>query len=147
VFGSYGLFKSAGYSAGPLLGGAPVTLGGLPLLFTVTALLAAAAAGAAVAVVPAVPPLPRVRQTVVNLTRRRGQGSFLHPRRIHGELATLGVKGAASTVWNILKEHGIDPAPERHQTTWATFLDPDSPVPGSPPQRRPTADCQARASC
>ena len=43
-------------------------------------------------------------------------------RRIHGELAALGIKVAASTVWNILKEHGIDPAPERDHTTWATFL-------------------------
>jgi transposase InsO family protein len=43
-------------------------------------------------------------------------------RRIHGELAALGVKVAASTVWNILKEHGIDPAPERDHTTWASFL-------------------------
>lgn len=29
---------------------------------------------------------------------------------------------AAGTVWNILKEHGIDPAPERDHTTWAAFL-------------------------
>ncbi|SEB55884.1 hypothetical protein SAMN04490356_0568 [Streptomyces melanosporofaciens] len=43
-------------------------------------------------------------------------------RRIHGELASLGIKLAASTVWNILKEHGIDPAPERDRTTWASFL-------------------------
>ena len=43
-------------------------------------------------------------------------------RRIHGELAALGIKVAASTVWNILKEHGIDPAPERDRTAWATFL-------------------------
>jgi putative transposase len=34
-------------------------------------------------------------------------------RRIHGELLVLGVKVAASTVWEILREAGIDPAPER----------------------------------
>ncbi|MEV4076941.1 hypothetical protein ACGFJC_49820 [Nonomuraea fuscirosea] len=34
-------------------------------------------------------------------------------RRIHGELAALGIKVAASTVWEILKAHGIDSAPER----------------------------------
>jgi transposase len=32
-------------------------------------------------------------------------------RRLHGELLVLGVKVAASTVWEILKEAGIDPAP------------------------------------
>ncbi|GGN32933.1 transposase [Actinoplanes campanulatus] len=43
-------------------------------------------------------------------------------RRIHGELLVLGVKVAASTVWEILKDAGIDPAPERTSITWATFL-------------------------
>ncbi len=33
-------------------------------------------------------------------------------RRVHGELRVLGVKVAASTVWEILKEAGIDPAPK-----------------------------------
>jgi hypothetical protein len=42
-------------------------------------------------------------------------------RRIHGELAVLGIKVAASTVWETLKEHGIPPAPERQGTTWAEF--------------------------
>jgi transposase InsO family protein len=39
-----------------------------------------------------------------------------------GELATLGIKIAASTVWEILKVEGIDPAPDRARTTWAAFL-------------------------
>ena len=34
----------------------------------------------------------------------------------------LGVKVAASTVWEILHDTGIDPAPERSSTTWADFL-------------------------
>ena len=34
----------------------------------------------------------------------------------------LGVKVAASTVWEILQEAGIDPAPERGSATWAGFL-------------------------
>ena len=34
-------------------------------------------------------------------------------RRIHGELAGLGIKIAASTVWEILKVNGIDPARHR----------------------------------
>ena len=43
-------------------------------------------------------------------------------RRVHGELLVLGVKVAASTVWEILHEAGIDPAPERSSATWAGFL-------------------------
>src|SRR5258708_14860430 len=43
-------------------------------------------------------------------------------RRIHGELATLGIKVAASTVWEILREHGVTPAPQRQSTTWTDFL-------------------------
>ena len=34
----------------------------------------------------------------------------------------LGLKVAASTVWEILKDEGINPAPERTATTWAAFL-------------------------
>ena len=43
-------------------------------------------------------------------------------RRIHGELAGLGVKVAASTVWEILKANGISPAPRRTGPSWAQFL-------------------------
>lgn len=40
---------------------------------------------------------------------------------MHGELLVLGVKVAASTGWEILKDARIDPAPERSTTTWAGF--------------------------
>jgi putative transposase len=43
-------------------------------------------------------------------------------RRIHGELADLGVKIAASTAWEILKDAGIDPAPRRTCPAWPQFL-------------------------
>ncbi|MBP2329300.1 transposase [Kibdelosporangium banguiense] len=43
-------------------------------------------------------------------------------RRIHGELLVLGIKVAASTVWRILTDAGIAPAPERASSTWAQFL-------------------------
>ena len=43
-------------------------------------------------------------------------------RRIHGELLVLGISTAASTVWEILRQAGVDPAPERTSTTWADFL-------------------------
>jgi transposase len=42
-------------------------------------------------------------------------------RRIHGELAGLGVKVAASTVWDILKKAGSTP-PRRTGSTWPQFL-------------------------
>lgn len=43
-------------------------------------------------------------------------------RRVHGELAALGIKVAASTVWEILKDAGIDPVPGRDRLTWPAFL-------------------------
>jgi putative transposase len=43
-------------------------------------------------------------------------------RRIHGELLVRGVKVAASTVWEVLKDPGVDPAPDRTHSTWAMFL-------------------------
>src|SRR6266496_195061 len=43
-------------------------------------------------------------------------------RRIHGELAGLGVKVAASTVWEILRTGGIDPGPRRIGPAWSQFL-------------------------
>jgi hypothetical protein len=47
-------------------------------------------------------------------------------RRITGELRRLGVTAAPSTVWTILKEAGIDPAPRRTGVTWTAF--PRSPA-------------------
>ncbi len=43
-------------------------------------------------------------------------------RRIHGELTGLGYTLAPSTVWQILKDAGIDPAPRRSGQTWRAFL-------------------------
>ncbi|MGY0065026.1 integrase core domain-containing protein [Streptomyces sp. LZ34] len=60
-----------------------------------------------------------VRSLVLRLAKENPGWGY---RRVHGELLVLGVKVAASTVWKILKEAGIDPAPERACSTWADFL-------------------------
>jgi putative transposase len=43
-------------------------------------------------------------------------------RRIHGELAGLGIRVSASTVWEILKKAEIDPVPRQTGPTWSLFL-------------------------
>jgi transposase InsO family protein len=43
-------------------------------------------------------------------------------RRVQGELIRLGHHIAASTVWQILHDAGIDPAPRRSGPTWRQFL-------------------------
>ena len=40
----------------------------------------------------------------------------------HGELAKLGIAVAPSTVWEILRAAGIEPAPRRSGPTWRQFL-------------------------
>src|SRR5262249_21890326 len=69
---------------------------------------------------PGRPPTPaEVRCLIVRLARENPSWGY---RRVQGELVGLGVKLAASTVWTILKEEGIDPAPRRHELSWAEFL-------------------------
>jgi transposase InsO family protein len=69
---------------------------------------------------PGRPPTVRsIRVLVLRLVRENPGWGY---RRVHGELLVLGVKVAASTVWEILRDAGIDPAPERASTTWAGFL-------------------------
>ncbi|MFE2611842.1 integrase, partial [Streptomyces mirabilis] len=65
---------------------------------------------------------PTIRSIRALVVRLAGENASWGYRRIHGELAALGIKVAASTVWEILKEHGIPPSPERQSTTWADFL-------------------------
>ena len=62
---------------------------------------------------------PNIRALVLRLARENPEWEY---RRIHGELAGLGARVSASTVWEILKTHGIDPAPRRTGPTWPQFL-------------------------
>jgi hypothetical protein len=51
------------------------------------------------------------------------ESKVLFVSRIQGALANLGHIIAPNTVKNILKRHGIEPAPEREKrTSWVTFL-------------------------
>lgn len=60
-----------------------------------------------------------VRSLVLRLAKENRQWGH---RRIQGELARLGYHIAHSTVWQILHDAGIDPAPRRGGPTWRQFL-------------------------
>jgi putative transposase len=60
-----------------------------------------------------------IRVLVLRLAKENPSWGY---RRTHGELLVLGIKVAASTVWQILTEAGIDPAPQRASSTWTQFL-------------------------
>ena len=66
------------------------------------------------------PPVRRnIRSVVLRLARENESWGY---RRIHGELARLGITVAPSTVWQVLKSAGIDPAPRRDGPGWPEFL-------------------------
>ncbi len=60
-----------------------------------------------------------IKALVLRLARENPDWGY---RRIDGEMAGLGVKVAASTVWEILRTSGIDPARRRTGPTWSQFL-------------------------
>jgi transposase InsO family protein len=69
---------------------------------------------------PGRPPTPPpIRTLVLRMARENPRWGY---RRIHGELIGLGHPVAASTVWTILKDAGLDPAPRRAGPTWWQFL-------------------------
>jgi putative transposase len=60
---------------------------------------------------PGRPPTPSpIRALILQLARENARWGY---RRIQGELIGLGYAVAASTVWKILKDAGLDPSPRR----------------------------------
>ena len=62
---------------------------------------------------------PGVAALVLRLARENPRWGY---KRIQGELLGLGIKLAPSTVWAILRRHGIEPAPRRAALSWREFL-------------------------
>ena len=62
---------------------------------------------------------PNIKALVLRLARENPGWGY---RRIHAELAGLGVKVAAATVWEILKTSGINPGRRQTAPTWSQFL-------------------------
>ena len=60
-----------------------------------------------------------VRALVVRMARENPGWGY---RRIQGELLGLAVTIAASTVWEILRAAGVEPAPRRYGLSWTEFL-------------------------
>jgi transposase InsO family protein len=69
---------------------------------------------------PGRPPLPaEVATLVLRLAKENPRWGY---QRIQGALANLGHELSDTSVAKILKDHGIEPAPDRKRQTWKTFL-------------------------
>jgi putative transposase len=68
---------------------------------------------------PGRPPTVRsIRLLVLRLARENPSWGY---RRVHGELAAVGIRVAPSAVWEICKANGVEPAPGRVSQSWAAF--------------------------
>jgi putative transposase len=69
---------------------------------------------------PGRPPLTaQARRLVLRLAAENPSWGY---KRIHGELVGLGIPLSPSSVWNMLRRHGIAPAPRRASVSWRQFL-------------------------
>jgi putative transposase len=66
---------------------------------------------------------PSTRRNIKALVRRLArENPGWGYRRIHGEMAGLGVRVAASTVWEILRTSGLQPDRRLNGPAWSQFL-------------------------
>src|SRR2546421_6509179 len=65
------------------------------------------------------PTVTAVKKLVLRMARENPTWGH---RRVQGELVRLGHRIAASTVWQILHDAGLDPAPRRSGPSWRQFL-------------------------
>ena len=64
--------------------------------------------------------LEEIRRLVIRMATENRDWGY---RRIQGALANLGHEVAHGTIANLLREHGLEPTPERNRkTTWKEFL-------------------------
>ena len=69
---------------------------------------------------PGRPALPEETvELIVRLSNENPRWGYL---RIVGELEELGVTASKGSVANVLRRHGLPPAPRRTGPTWAEFL-------------------------
>jgi putative transposase len=69
---------------------------------------------------PGRPPLAsQMQELILRLAAENPSWGY---KRIQGELVALGLPLPASSVWNILHRHGIEPAPRRASVSWREFL-------------------------
>src|SRR5215218_7835405 len=75
---------------------------------------------------PGRPPLAlKTQQLILRLAAENPSWGY---KRIQGELVALGLPLSASSVWNILHRHGIDPASRRASVSWREFLSQQAPA-------------------
>jgi putative transposase len=69
---------------------------------------------------PGRPPInAEIRDLILSLARDNPRWGY---QRIHGELLGLGVQVSATTIRDLLRRHGLGPAPRPGELTWREFL-------------------------
>src|SRR6266498_346152 len=69
---------------------------------------------------PGRPPLvAQMRELILRLAAENPTWGY---KRIEAELVSLGMPLSASSIWNVLDRHGIEPAPRRASISWREFL-------------------------